>query len=125
MRVWANFIWLQESSKSKYGLVRNNMAHLNLSGQDSVVGIATGYGLDDQGFEPPRCELFRTPPDQPQGPPSLLYNRYRIFFPRLMPLELRVNHPALSSAEVVYEYSYNSNSPCSFLACLTMNFTTR
>jgi len=51
MRVWANFIWLQESSKSKYGLVRNNMAHLNLSGQDSVVGIATGYGLDGPGIE--------------------------------------------------------------------------
>jgi hypothetical protein len=51
MPVWANFIWLQESSKSRYGLVRNNMVHLNLSGPGSVVGIATGYGLDGPGIE--------------------------------------------------------------------------
>ena len=41
-------------------------------GRDSSVGIATGYGLDGPGIE------SRTCPDRPWGPPSLLYNGYRI-----------------------------------------------
>jgi hypothetical protein len=32
---------------------------------------ATDYGLDGRG------EIFRTRPDRPWGPPSLLYNDYR------------------------------------------------
>jgi hypothetical protein len=43
-------------------------------GRDSSVGIATGYGLDGPGIE-----IFRTRPDRPWGPPSLLYNGYRVF----------------------------------------------
>ena len=45
----------------------------------SVVGIATGYGLDGQGIEPRWGEIFRTYSDRPWGPPSLLYNGYRLF----------------------------------------------
>ena len=45
-----------------------------MGGPGSVVGIATGYGLDG-----PRIETFRTCPDRPWGPPSLLYNGYRVF----------------------------------------------
>jgi hypothetical protein len=37
------------------------------SGPGSAVGIATGG------------EIFRTCPDRPWGPPSLLYNGYRVF----------------------------------------------
>jgi len=49
-------------------------------GRDSSVGIATGYGLDGPRIES-RCggEIFRTCPGRPWGPPSLLYNGYRIF----------------------------------------------
>jgi hypothetical protein len=54
------------------------------SGPDSVVGIATGYGLDGPGIEkkknPDRGEIFRTCSNRPLGPSSLLYNRYRFFF---------------------------------------------
>ena len=39
----------------------------------------TGYGLDGPGSESRRGEIFRTCPDRPWGPPSLLYNGYRIF----------------------------------------------
>ena len=48
-------------------------------GPGSVVGIATGYGLDGPGIESRWGEIFRTCPDQPWGPPSLLYNGYRVF----------------------------------------------
>ena len=46
-------------------------------GRDSSVGIATRYGLDGLGIESRwGCEIFRTRPDRPWGPPSLLYNGY-------------------------------------------------
>jgi len=45
-------------------------------GRDSSVGIATRYGLDGPGIG---GEIFRTCPDRPWGPPSLLYNGYRVF----------------------------------------------
>ena len=47
--------------------------------RDSSVGIATGYGLDGPVIESRWCEIFRTCPDRPWGPPSLLYNGYRVF----------------------------------------------
>ena len=41
------------------------------SGSGSVVGIATGYGLDGPGIEfRGGGEIFRTFPDRPWGPPS-------------------------------------------------------
>jgi len=45
----------------------------------SVVGIATGYGLDGPGIESRWAEIFCTCPDRPWGPPSFLYNGYRVF----------------------------------------------
>jgi len=44
-------------------------------GLDSSVGIATCYGIESQW----EARFFRTRPDGPWGPPSLLYNRYRVF----------------------------------------------
>jgi hypothetical protein len=38
----------------------------------SAVGIATGYGLDGPGIESRWGEIFRTCPDRPWGPHSLL-----------------------------------------------------
>jgi hypothetical protein len=49
-------------------------------GRDSSVGIATGYGMDGRGHRiPVGGENFRPHPDRPWGPPSLLYNGYRVF----------------------------------------------
>jgi hypothetical protein len=45
----------------------------------SSVSIATGYGLEGPGIDPGGGEIFRTCPDRPWGPPSLLYNGYRVF----------------------------------------------
>ena len=48
-------------------------------GRDSSVGIATGYGLDGPGIESRCDEIFRTCPARSWCPPSLLFNRYRVF----------------------------------------------
>ena len=46
----------------------------------SSVSIATGCRLDGpRGSNPGGSEIFRTCPDRPWGPPSLLYNGYRVF----------------------------------------------
>jgi hypothetical protein len=54
-------------------------SHCNLWSRDSVVGIATRYGLKGPGIESPWGEIFRTYPDRLRGPPSLLYNGYQVF----------------------------------------------
>ena len=44
----------------------------------SVELLATGWTV--RGSNPGGGgEIFRTPPDRPWGPPSLLYNGYRVF----------------------------------------------
>ena len=51
----------------------------NFVGWDSSVGIATRYGLYGLGIECRWGELFRTHPERPWGPSSLLYNGYLVF----------------------------------------------
>jgi hypothetical protein len=48
-------------------------------GLDSSVGTETGYGMDGPGIESRWTEIFRTRPERLWGPPSLLYNGYRVF----------------------------------------------
>ena len=48
-------------------------------GPGSAVGIATGYGLDGPGIESRWGRDFPHCPYRPWGPPSLLYNGYRVF----------------------------------------------
>jgi hypothetical protein len=47
-------------------------------GLDSSVDIATRYGLEDQGSNLGRGEIFRTRSDRPWGPSNLPYNGYRV-----------------------------------------------
>ena len=57
-----------------------NKFFTQIRGPGSAVVIATGYGLDGPGIEFRwRGEIFRICPDRPWGPPSLLYNGYRVF----------------------------------------------
>ena len=60
---------------------KNLLAFVNtFAGRSSAVGIVTRYGLDSPGIESQwGDEIFRTRPDRPYGPPSLLSNGYRIF----------------------------------------------
>ena len=49
-------------------------------GRNSSVGTATPYGVGGPGIESRwGVEIFPTRPDLPCGPPSLLYNRHRVF----------------------------------------------
>jgi len=43
----------------------------------SLYRLATGWTV--RGSNPGGSEIFRTCPDRPWGPPSLLYNGYRVF----------------------------------------------
>ena len=62
-----------------FGSKRNAVEYVKICGPGNSVGIVTGYGLDGSGIESRRGRIFRTCPDRPWGPPSLLYNGYRVF----------------------------------------------
>jgi hypothetical protein len=49
---------------------------------------------------PGGSEIFRTHPERPWGPPSLLYNEYYVSFLEVKRPECGVNHSSLTSAEV-------------------------
>jgi hypothetical protein len=68
----------------------------------SSVGIATDYGLDGPGIESQWGEILARP-DRPWGPPSLLYNGYRVFpGGKVRPGRAAVHSPP-SSAAVIEE----------------------
>jgi hypothetical protein len=91
-------------------------------GRDSSVCIVTVYGLDGPGIEPWWDEIFRTLPERPWGPPSLLYNGYRIF-PGVKRRARDVDHPPPSSAEVKERVGLYPYPPlCAFVACSRVNF---
>ena len=84
------------------------------SGPGSVVGVTTAYGLDGPGIESRWGEIFRTYPDRPWGPPSLLYNGYRVVPGGKGGRGRGVEHPPPSSAEVLRDlqlYLYSSSGP--------------
>ena len=73
--VLSTYIWsiAMDSAISYCGLVV-------VSGPGSSVGIATELRAGRSGDRiPVGGEIFRTCPDRPWGPPSLLYNGYRVF----------------------------------------------
>ena len=65
-----------------------------------VAGMAPRYRLDTPVIESQWGEIFRTRPDRPWGPPSDLYNEYRVSFPVVKLPGRGVDHPPPSSAEV-------------------------
>jgi len=74
--------------------------------EDSVVGIATRYGLDDVGVELRAAidlSLLNTRPGWPWGPQNL-HNWYRIYFQGVTQPESGVEHQLPLSAEVRNEY---------------------
>jgi hypothetical protein len=83
-------------------------SHLYVSrcGPGSSDGIATEHGLEGPGieFRLGGCEIFRNCPDRPWGPPSILYNRYRVFPEGKVRPGRDADHSPASSAEVMEEY---------------------
>jgi hypothetical protein len=47
-------------------------------GRSSVDRIATGYGVEVGGSNEGGGEISRTRPDWPWGPPTVLYDGYRV-----------------------------------------------
>ena len=64
----------------------------------SVLWLATGWTFRESN--PGGGEIFRTHPDRPWGPPSLLYHGYRVFLPGVKRPGDGFDHPSLSSAKV-------------------------
>ena len=80
-------------------------------GPGSSVGIATAYWLDGPGIECRWGEIFRTCPDRPWGPHSLLYNGYRVFpWGKVRPGRDADPSPLLAPRSKI-EYSYTSTLP--------------
>jgi len=78
----------------------------------SVKRLATGWKF--RGSNPGGGEIFRTRPDRPWGPPSLLYNGYRLCFPGVQRPGHGIDHPSPSSADVkerVELYLYSPSGP--------------
>jgi hypothetical protein len=75
------------------------MTTSSLCGPGSSIGIATDYGLDGPGIESRWGEIFRSP-EWPWGPPSLLYNGYRVFPGGKVRLGCAVDHSPPSNAAV-------------------------
>jgi len=63
----------------------------------SLQRLATGWTV--RGSNPDGGEIFRTCPGRPLGPPSILYNGYRVF-PWVKRLGRGVGHPPPPSAKV-------------------------
>ena len=73
-----------------------------MCGPGSLVGITTDYGLDGPGSNPGVDEIFR--PSRPAlGPPSLLYNGYRVFLGGKVRPGPAADHSPPSSAAVMEE----------------------
>ena len=72
-------------------------------GPGSSVGIATELRAGRSGVDPGGNEIFRTCPDRPWGPHSLLYNGYRIFPGGKLRPEPDADHSPPSSAAVMEE----------------------
>jgi len=75
----------------------------------SVSRLATGWSV--RGSNPGGDEIFRTSPNRPWGPPSLLYHGFWLTFPGVKWPGPGVDHPSLSSAEVKERVELNIYSP--------------
>ena len=69
-------------------------------GQYSAVGITIHYRPDSMGTTSHGGKIFHAHPDWSWGPPSLLYDGYRISFLGVKQLEHAVNHPLPLSTKV-------------------------
>jgi len=62
--------------------------------------LQAGRGWTAWGSNTGGGQIFRTCPDRPWCPPSVLYNGYRVFFPASKRPGPGVDHPPPSSSEV-------------------------
>jgi hypothetical protein len=88
---------------------------------DTIVSIATGYGLDNRGvgvWVPVGPRIFSSPrhPDQLSGPPNLLSNGYQGCSPRGVKQQGReADHSPPTNAKVKKMWIYTSTPPYAFM----------
>ena len=59
--------------------IRSHFLHKIVVISNNSVSIVIRHGLDGPGSNPGGGEIFHNRPDGSWGPPSLLYNGYRVF----------------------------------------------
>jgi hypothetical protein len=97
--------------------------------RDNSLGIATRYGLDGSGIESRRGRDFPQPSRPPWGPPSLLYNGYRLIFAGVKRPGRGVDHPLHLDPRLKKEYINNSSPSLGLRGvfygelCLFLHFT--
>jgi hypothetical protein len=97
---------------------------LFVSGSGNSVGITTDYGLDGPGIESRWGEIFRTRPDRPCGPPSLLYNGYRVFRgSKAAGVGCGADHPPLLAPRLRMSRAIPLLPSRLFVACYRVTFT--
>jgi hypothetical protein len=77
--------------------------------------MATGWTV--RGSNPGGGEIFRTCPDRPWGPSSLLYNGYRVFLGGKERPGRDADLSPPSTYVVMKEYRYTSTPPVGRTAC--------
>jgi hypothetical protein len=75
----------------------------------SAQRLATGWRV--RGSNSGGSEIFRTRPDPIWGPPSLIYNGYRVSSPGIKRFGRGVDHPPPQAPMLRKEYSYTSTPP--------------
>jgi hypothetical protein len=88
---------------------------------ESVVGMTTGYGLNDQGVGVPvpvGLRIFSSRcPDRLWSPTNLLSNGYRVLFsPGVKRPRRESDHSPITSAEVKKMWVYTSTTPYALMA---------
>jgi hypothetical protein len=92
-------------------------------GQDRVVGLAAFTGWTVRGSNRGKSEILRTRSDWLRGPPSLLYNGYRVCFPVVRRQECSFNHPTPFSADFKKEcWSCTCTPVCIFLSYYELDY---
>jgi hypothetical protein len=74
----------------------------------SAKRLATAWTI--RVWNPGGGQIFRTRPDRPWGPPSLLYNRYRASFPGVKRPGRGIDHPPHLMPRLHLHFSKNSVS---------------
>jgi hypothetical protein len=90
----------------------------------TLIRLSTGWTVRASNLG--RGEIFRTRPDRPRCPPSLLYNGYRFSLPAVKRLGHGFNHPFPSGVKVkerVQLYLYSPSGPSWFVKGRTLPFT--
>jgi hypothetical protein len=99
----------------------NDWLHAKRESWDSVVGVATGYGLDDRGVGvrvPVGSRIFSSPrrPDRLWGHPASYQMGIRDSSPGIKRPGREANHSPTADAEVKEMWIYTSTPAYAFIA---------